>query len=182
MNVNSPKKRTTKKPANTGCKLNTVTSRCVGYPGPDKMGCTKGPTGRCSLTTSLAKRYAPKRRVSPAQLAALARGRATAAANRNMRSALPFARQQQVGGGCRMGDSGRCKKVKGDSQAPCSQGPKRCQLTKNVVKAYAPKRQATQAQLNALAKGRATAAANRNMKSLSALPFARQQQVGGYWW
>jgi hypothetical protein len=76
-----------------GCKLNTATSRCHGYDGPDKMGCTKAPTGRCRLTTALQKAYTPKRQATPAQLAACKTAREAKAAK-----AIKAARQA---GGCR---------------------------------------------------------------------------------
>lgn len=143
----------------TGCKLNPSTSRCHAYAGEDKMGCTMGPNG-CRLTTALQKAYTPKRQATPAQLAALAKGRAVRAANK----AAP-----QNGGGCKLSPkTNRCRKVgKGPDVAPCVQGPNRCRLAKNLKRAYNVSKQATPAQLAALKRARDARAA--------------KVQSGGYW-
>lgn len=62
--------------AKSGCRVNPETRRCHGYNGPDKGGCMKGPTGRCRQASTLKRAYAPKRKATPAQLAALAKARA----------------------------------------------------------------------------------------------------------
>jgi hypothetical protein len=78
----------------------------------------------------------------------------------------------QYGGGCRMNaKTERCNKYNGPDVGQCIQGPNRCRTSKNLAKAYTPKRKATVKQLAALKKARAVRAAN----------LAAKRQSGGYY-
>jgi hypothetical protein len=62
----------------------------------------------------------------------------------------------QFGAGCRVGASGRCNKYDGEDDGICTTGPSgRCRTTKGLKSAYNVKKEATPAQLAALAKARA---------------------------
>jgi len=60
-----------------GCRRNAATKRCRQYSDQsDDSYCVQGPNGRCRSQKGLAKAYTPKRKATPAQLAALAKARA----------------------------------------------------------------------------------------------------------
>ena len=125
-----------------GCKLNTTTLRCNKYDGPSKMGCAQGPR-RCQLTSVLNKARKP---ATAAQLKALAKGRATLAANRAKSAKSNKSTTRAPVRGTKTGNATKSSK-----------SSKSTRTTKTTKK----RKPATPAQLRALAKGRAVLAARR---------------------
>jgi len=148
--------------------------RCNQYDGPNVDGCMKGPSGRCRSEKGLQRAYNVKRQASPAQLAALARGRATRAANAAARKRVQkggyyedqqggYYEDQQGGAkdGCHMGPKGRCSQYDGPNADGCMKGPSgRCRSEKGLQHAYNVKKAPTAAQLAAAANARAVHALN----------------------